>query len=122
MDGLDYWCTMAEGHVRSFYRNRITEDGESYDHEGHTVDFFTRKAIAFIAEQVAADRSFFLYLPYPAPFGHWPATREEDRYRFSSLYDDCPMHSVPREGLSKASVEGFLMRQYHSGGGGWTTP
>ncbi len=117
MGGFDHWCTMADGHVRSFYRNRITEDGVSYDHEGHTVDFFTRKAIAFIAEQAAADRSFFLYLPYPAPYGHWPATREEDRCRYSALYDDCPMHSVPREGLSKASVEGFLMRQNHSGGG-----
>ena len=117
MDGFDYWCTMADGHVRSFYRNRITENDETYDHEGHTVDFFTRKAVAFVAEQVAANRSFFLYLPYPAPYGHWPATREEDRCRYSSLYDDCPMQSVPREGLSRGSVDGFLMRQKHSGGG-----
>ena len=117
MGGFDYWCTMEDGHVRSFFRNRITENGETYDHEGHTVDFFTRKGIAFIKEQVAADRPFFLYLPYPAPYGHWPATREEDRCRHSSLYDDCPMHSVPREGLRQASVDGLLMRRKCSGGG-----
>jgi arylsulfatase A-like enzyme len=117
MDGFDYWCTMADGHVRSFYRNRITENGKTYDHEGHTVDFFTEKGVRFMEEQVAADQPFFLYLPYPAPYGHWPATREEDRCRYSDLYDDCPMLSVPREGLSKGSVDAFLMRQKYSGGG-----
>ena len=117
MDGFDYWCTMADGHVRSFYRNRITENGNNYDHEGHTVDFFTEKGIGFMEAQVAEDNPFFLYLPYPAPYGHWPATKETDRCRYSERYDDCPMLSIPREGLSKASVDGFLMRQQHSGGG-----
>jgi len=117
MAGFDYWCTMADGHVRSFYRNRITENGVDYDHEGHTVDFFTEKGVAFMEEQVTADKPFFLYLPYPAPYGHWPATKEADRCRYSDLYDDCPMHSVPREGLSKGSVDAYLMRQKYSGGG-----
>ena len=117
MDGFDYWCTMADGHVRSFYRNRITENKETYDHEGHTVDFFTEKGITFMEAQVAVEQPFFLYLPYPAPYGHWPATREEDRCRYSELYDDCPMYSIPRVGLSKASVDAFLMRQQYSGGG-----
>jgi len=117
MQGFDYWCTMADGHVRSFYRNRITENGCDYDHEGHTVDFFTEKGVAFMEEQVKNNHPFFLYLPYPAPYGHWPATKEEDRCRFSELYDDCPMNSIPREGLSKGSVDAFLMRQRYSGGG-----
>eukprot|EP00095_Tigriopus_kingsejongensis_P000082 snap_masked-scaffold2_size2283618-processed-gene-17.28 protein:Tk00082 transcript:snap_masked-scaffold2_size2283618-processed-gene-17.28-mRNA-1 annotation:"mucin-desulfating sulfatase (n-acetylglucosamine-6-sulfatase)" len=117
MEGFDYWCTLEDGHVRSFYRNRITENGENYDHEGHTVDFFTEKAIGFMEQQVAAEQPFFLYLPYPAPYGHWPATREEDRCRYSELYDDCPMDSIPREGLSKAAVDAFLMRHNDSGGG-----
>lgn len=117
MDGFDYWCTMADGHVRSFYRNRITENGNNFDHEGHTVDFFTEIGIDFMETQVNANNPFFLYLPLPAPYGHWPATKESDRCRFSELYDNCPMHSIPREGLSKASVDGFLMRQKHSGGG-----
>jgi arylsulfatase A-like enzyme len=117
MQGFSYWCTMTDGHVRSFYRNRITENGQTYDHEGHTVDFFTGKGIAFMEEQVAAEQPFFLYLPYPAPYGHWPATRETDRCRFSALYDDCQMTSVPREGLSKPAIDAFLMRQAYSGGG-----
>ena len=117
MAGFDYWCTMADGHVRSFYRNRITENGETYDHEGHTVDFFTEKGIAFMEEQADAGQPFFLYLPYPAPYGHWPATREKDRCRYSGLYDDCPMSSIPREGLSKGSVDAFLLRHRYSGGG-----
>lgn len=117
MNGFDYWCTMADGHVRSFYRNRITENGKNYDHEGHTVDFFTGKGVGFIEQQAASRQPFFLYLPYPAPYGHWPATSESDRNRFSAMYDDCPMHSIPREGLNKAAVDAFLMRQKYSGGG-----
>jgi len=117
MNGFDYWCTMADGHVRSFYRNRITENDSSYDHEGHTVDFFTKKGVSFMEEQVAQDNPFFLYLTYPAPYGHWPATKEEDRCRYSHLYDNCPMNSIPREGLSKGAIDAFLLRQKYSGGG-----
>ncbi|MGB7318644.1 MAG: sulfatase-like hydrolase/transferase [Planktotalea sp.] len=117
MDGFDYWCTMADGHVRSFYRNPITENGETYDHNGHTVDLFTQRGIGFMEEQAASDTPFFLYLPYPAPYGHWPATREADRNRFSALYDDCPMTSIPREGLSKEAVEAYLLRHTYSGDG-----
>ena len=69
MPGFDYWCTMADGHVRSFYRNEITENGETYSYEGHSVDFFTQKGISFIEQQVTAEQPFFLYLPYPAPYG-----------------------------------------------------
>ncbi|MCA8869448.1 MAG: sulfatase-like hydrolase/transferase [Rhodobacteraceae bacterium] len=117
MEGFDYWCTMADGHVRSFYHNRITENGDTYDHEGHTVDFFSRKGIDFMERTVAADQPFFLYLPFPAPYGHWPATKEDVWCRYSDLYADCPMESVPREGLSKGSIDAFLLRQKYSGGG-----
>lgn len=117
MPGFDYWCTMADGHVRSFYHNRITENGRTYDHDGHTVDFFTEKGIAFIEEQATAEVPFFLYLPYPAPYGHWPATKENETCRHSARYADCPMNSIPREGLSKPAIDAFLKRQKYSGGG-----
>ena len=52
MPGFDHWVTMEDGHVRSFYRNQVTENGKNYLHEGHTVDFFTDKAVSFIDEQV----------------------------------------------------------------------
>ena len=117
MPGFDHWVTMADGHVRSFYRNRITENGTSYDHEGSSVDLFTERGISFIEDQAEAEQPFFLYLPYPAPYGHWPATREADRCRHSARYDDCPMASIPRRGLSRAAIEEFSRRAGMSGGG-----
>ncbi|MDP5348330.1 MAG: hypothetical protein NWQ32_08070, partial [Paracoccaceae bacterium] len=102
--------TLEDGHIRSFYRNRIFDNGEVYEQPGHSVDFFTSKAVEFIEQQHATETPFFLYLPYPAPYGHWPATKDTDENRHTARYADCPMVSVPREGLSKAAVEGFLLR------------
>lgn len=115
--GVDYWVTMEHGHVRSFHRNRIFDNGESYDHEGHTVDFFTGKAIDFIEGQVAERSPFFVFLPYPAPYGHWPATKEPVACRHTDRFRDCPMETVPRHGLSKEAVDGFLLRANRSGKG-----
>ena len=109
--GFDHWVTLEDGHVRSFHRNRIFDNGQVYDQPGHSVDFFTDKANEFIAEQVAANNPFFLYLPYPAPYGHWPATKEADVNRHTERYADCPMDSIPREPLNKKAVDGFLMMQ-----------
>ena len=109
-EGFDNWVTLEDGHVRSFYRNKIFDNGEVYDQPGHSVDFFTDKGVAFIEEQTATDTPFFLYLPYPAPYGHWPATKETDENRHTTRYADCPMNSIPRMGLSKAAVDGFMLR------------
>ena len=117
MPGFDYWVTLEDGHVRSFYRNRIFDNGNSYHHEGNSVDFFTGKAQEFIVEQATAKQPFFLFVPYPAPYGHWPATREADRCRHSERYDDCPMHTIPRCALSAEAVAGYDMRKANSGGG-----
>ncbi|MDB9707244.1 sulfatase-like hydrolase/transferase [Planktotalea frisia] len=113
-EGVDNWVTLEDGHVRSFYRNKIFDNGEVYDQPGHSVDFFTDKGVAFIEEQTAANTPFFLYLPYPAPYGHWPATKETDENRHTARYADCPMHSIPRKGLSKAAVDGFMLRSSES--------
>jgi arylsulfatase A-like enzyme len=109
-EGFDNWVTLEDGHVHSFYRNRIFDNSEVYDQTGHSVDFFTDKGVAFIEEQNAAETPFFLYLPYPAPYGHWPATKETDENRHTTRYADCPMNSIPRTGLSKAAVDGFMLR------------
>lgn len=115
--GVDYWVTMENGHVRSFYDNRIFDNGKSYPQEGHSVDFFTGKAIEFIEKEVAEDNPFFLFLPYPAPYGHWPATKEPVECRHTERFKDFPMETVPRKGLSKEAVDGFLMRAHRSGKG-----
>lgn len=112
--GWDRWVSMADGHVRSFYDNRIFDDGEVYDQPGHSVDFFTDKALEWIAAQ---RRPYFAYLPLPAPYGHWPATNDGNRNRHAGLYDDCPMDSVPRQGISAEAVANFLNVQGGSGQG-----
>ena len=105
--GWDNWVTMEDGHVRSFYHNKIFDNGKVYSHEGATVDFFTEKAIEFMGQ--SESQPFFAYLPYPSPYGHWPATAEDGVHRFSDLYDDCPMNSIPRCGLSPEAVRGYRM-------------
>lgn len=112
--GWDSWVSMADGHVRSFYDNRICDNGEFYDQPGHSVDFFTDKALEFIT---SAQQPYFAYIPYPAPYGHWPATNDGRRNRFADLYDECPMDSVPRQGLSAAAVKNYDMTKERSGGG-----
>lgn len=112
--GWDDWVTMADGHVRSFYDNEIYDNGETYAQPGHSVDFFTDKALDFISK---ADGPYFAYIPYPAPYGHWPATNDGNRNRFAELYDDCPMNSVPRHGLSKEAVTSYDMVKSGSGKG-----
>jgi arylsulfatase A-like enzyme len=109
-EGFDNWVTLEDGHIRSFYRNKIFDNGGVYDQPGHSVDFFTDKAVAFIEAQNEAENPFFLYLPYPAPYGHWPATKETDENRHTARYADCPMQSIPRQGISKQAVDGFVMR------------
>lgn len=117
MPGFDHWVSMADGHVRSFTRNDINENGRFYHHEGSSVDFFTDKAVEFLEERATQPDPFFLYLPLPSPYAHWPATRDSDRNRHTDRYAECPMHSVPRQGLSKAAVDGFMMKSSASGGG-----
>lgn len=65
-------------------------------------------------QQVADDNPFFLYLPYPAPYGHWPATKETDVNRYTSLFKHCPMNSIPRVALRKSAVDGFIISQSES--------
>ena len=115
--GWDRWVTMEHGHVRSFYNNSITDDGENYVHEGHAVDFFTEKALGFVDSSSRDDEPFFAFIPYPAPYGHWPATAEEGDHKYAHHYDDCPVETVPRVSLSKAAVANYDMVKERSGGG-----
>jgi len=114
--GWNSWVTMEDGHVRSFYDNKIFDNGEVYQQTGTSVDFFTGKALDFINDE-ESEEPFFAYLPYPSPYGHWPATIEEGEHRFSHLYDDCAMDSVPREGLSASAVRGYDLIKDNSGKG-----
>ncbi len=112
--GWDRWVTMTHGHVRSFYKNEITDDGEVYEQPGHAVDFFTDKALDWIGQ---GHEPYFAYLPFPSPYGHWPATNDGNRNRYSEMYDDCPVDTVPRQGLSAAAVANYDQVKAQSGGG-----
>ncbi len=47
-NGIDHWITMARGHTLDFHGNEMTVNGESFVYEGHSVDFFTEQAVAYI--------------------------------------------------------------------------
>jgi len=54
-NGIDHWITMARGHTLDFHGNEMTVNGETFVYEGHSVDFFTEKAVDYIDER--ADKS-----------------------------------------------------------------
>lgn len=112
--GWDSWVTMADGHVRSFYENDIFDNGRTYKQPGHSVDFFTDKALEFIEGSPAP---YFAYIPLPAPYGHWPATNDGMRNKYAEIYDDCPMETVPRVGLRREAVVNYDMVKSGSGKG-----
>ena len=112
--GWDRWVTMTHGHVRSFYKNEITDDDRVYEQPGHAVDFFADKMLDWLAQE---ESPTFAFLPLPAPYGHWPATNDGVRNRYSEMYDDCPIDTVPRRGLSAGAVANYDMVKEGSGGG-----
>ncbi len=111
-NGFDEWITMQIGHVLSFYDNTMLVNGEKITHPGHSVEFFTDHAINYIDNRgKGAENPFFMFLTYPAPYGHWPSIKGEAKNKFAELYKDTPFNSVPREGVSRELVEWLLINQ-----------
>lgn len=115
-NGIDHWITMARGHTLDFYGNLMRVNDRTVVHDGHSVDFFSEKAVDYIvARAQEPDRPFLLLLPYNGPYGHWPSIKGPAKNRFWDLYARTPMTSVPREGLSETTVRCYdLSRSYHS--------
>lgn len=113
-EGFDHWVTLEDDHIHSFYNNRILDNGRTYQQPGHSVDFFTNKARDYMTERAQQDQPLFPFLPYPAPYVHWPATQGAVRYQQTARYDDCPMDRIPRQGISKPAVDGLLLTQAQS--------
>lgn len=117
-NGFEHWITFPYGHTRSFWNNTIIENGKQYRYPGHTVDCFTEKAVEYIqAHDTETEAPFFLFLTYNAPYGHWPAIKGPARNRFAGLYENCPMTSIPREGISEKAVKRYDLKKDQSGGG-----
>lgn len=111
-NGFDEWVTMQIGHVLSFYDNNMVVNGEKLVHPGHSVEFFTEHAVRYIDERGKnAEKPFFMFLTYPAPYGHWPSIKGEAMNKFADLYKDTPFNSVPREGISRELIEWLLINQ-----------
>ena len=109
-DMFDESVTMQIGHVQSFYENDIIDSEKSYKHPGHSVDFFTDKAIEYLDRRCnQKEKPFFLFLTYPAPYGHWPSIQGEPKNRYADLYRNTEMTSIPREGVSKEMVDWILL-------------
>jgi arylsulfatase A-like enzyme len=105
-NGFQHWVALLRGHTLSFYDSIVVKDGQESTRPGHSVDFLTDEAIDFIeARAEEPQRPFFLFLAYNGPYGHWPAAKGQADNRFSALYDDCPMTTVPRAGLSQAAID-----------------
>lgn len=113
--GFDHWVTFPHGHTVSFYNNHMIDNDENYDFAGHSVDFFAQKTAQFITDQAPEDDPFFCFVPFNGPYGHWPAIKGRPTNQFAELYDDCPLASVPREGVSKAVIDRYTMRVVEAG-------
>lgn len=117
-NGFDHWVTFPHGHTRSFWNNEIICNTQRYTDTGHSVDCFTQHAIDYLNTHNAQnDPPFFLFLTYNAPYGHWPSVQGPAKNRFAHLYENAPMHAIPREGINKAVIDNYELRKHRSGGG-----
>jgi arylsulfatase A-like enzyme len=115
-NGFAHWVTSPHGHVTDFWNGTYIENGQTRTYAGHSVDYFTDKTVQYL-ESAAADVPFFAFVPYNAPYGHWPALKGRAKNRFRDYYDSVGMHSVPREGLHENAIRRFLRKAGDSHGG-----
>jgi arylsulfatase A-like enzyme len=109
-NGIDHWITMARGHTLDFYGNEMRVNDKTFIHDGHSVDFFSDKAVEYIGDRSnSPDQPFLLMLPYNGPYGHWPSIMGPAQNQFWERYEDMPMTSVPREGINKKAIEIFQL-------------
>ena len=115
-ESFDHWITFPHGHTKSFYKNKIIDNDKNYEHEGHSVDFFTSKTLEFLKEQEQQKTPFFCFVPFNGPYGHWPSIKGRAKNVFADLYDNCELNSVPREGINKRVIDRYSSRVLDSGG------
>jgi len=108
-NGFKHWVTMAKGMMDSFYGVEMNDNGKFETAEEHSVDYFTKKSVEYIDQQADKDEPFFLFLTYNAPYGE--LYESEPEHRYSHLYSELPMDSVPREGVSPELIDWVLIRK-----------
>ena len=115
-NGFQHWVTDPHGHVTDFWNGTYIENGSLRHYDGHSVDYYTDKTIEYLESQQGGE-PFFAFVPYNAPYGHWPALKGRARNRFRDFYDRVDMHSIPREGLHENAIARFLRKASDSVGG-----
>ena len=115
-NGFQHWVTSPHGHVTDFWNGTYIENGNTKIYAGHSVDYFTDKTIEYL-DSASPKKPFFAFVPYNAPYGHWPALKGRAKNRFRGMYDKVEMHSVPREGLHEGAITRFLRKASDSVGG-----
>ncbi len=110
-NGFNHWVTFQVGHVMSFYDNDMIDNGSHFNYAGHSVEFSTQRAVDYIEQRNDTDEQpFFLFLTYPAPYGHWPSIKGTPTNKFAERYKDTSFTSVPREGISQELIDWMLIR------------
>ncbi|MFC9441903.1 MULTISPECIES: sulfatase-like hydrolase/transferase [Brevibacterium] len=101
MPGFDRWLAFGVGHTTSFYENMVVDDGvEKEVNDRHIVDFFTEKAVDYLAE-VDASTPFFLNVNYDAPYLLPPANYGPDpRNPYYARFEGKDFPSFPRTAIS----------------------
>ena len=110
-NGFEHWVAMEKGMMDSFHNVQMIDNGRRYTAPEHSVDFFTRKAVDYLDQHAGKEEApFFLFFPYTAPYGEMHDPHEPD-HRYSNLYKELPMNSVPREGLCPELIDWILLRK-----------
>ena len=83
--GFRYWVTFPSGHTEAFFGINVIDNGETYQVPGHLTDFWSEKAVDFIAAQ-DEDTPFFLYVPYNGPYNLPPLVTIVPNTRYADYY------------------------------------
>ena len=110
-NGFQHWVAMEKGMMDSFHNVPMIDNGRRHTAPEHSVDYFTRKAVDYLDRHAGQGESpFFLFFTYNAPYGEVPDPSEPE-HRYSKLYGELPMDSVPREGLCPELIDWILLRK-----------
>lgn len=108
--GFDYWVTFLSGHTTSFHDVTVIDNDKRYQVKEHITDFWTQRAVDFIAQQ-SGKKPFFLMLTYNGPYMLPPSVLNEPKNRHAEYYWENtppipqePVHPYLRNWAIKASV------------------
>ena len=102
--GFEHWLTFADGHTEDFWDNEVIDNGEKYRLTGqHLVDFFTAKAIEYLARRNTG-KPFYLQLNYDGPYLNPPTNLGPARNRHYQSYVGASFTSFPRVAFNPDQV------------------